>query len=447
MLGRLAIQRYEIVQSIGHGSMGQVWLAQDRKLARQVVVKVMHERIARKPEFRDLFQREMEFMARFKHPHAVEFIEASLDGGVGPCIVMEYVPGVELDRILERHTVLHPERVGTLLIQIAQALNAAHQSGIIHRDLKPENVMVVRADHPDEQVKVMDLGLARLAAKPYIPLDKLQGSKDEHAVGTPAYSCPEQLRGDQVDHRADLYSLGVILFEMLTGRLPFEHESTIDLLHAHMHQPAPKFADVGVRHVPPAVEAVVQMCLSKYPIERPQTAYELANRFRKALGREANLAERDFQPAVVTNLEGSGMLMAGRDNDQIVEVLEAWMPEPIALVKLRGFVGDAGGRVVESRPGLIKVHLGEPPPEPEVKPKGLFAWMRRTPAPPPDAPPPIEPVAIDLYMRKIDPRHSNQLTLAVVFRALSGPLPMDNRWHDRCERLLGDLRGYLMANR
>lgn len=447
MIGRLALHRYEIVQSIGRGSMGQVWLAQDRKLDRQVVVKVMQERIAAKPEFRDLFQREMEFMARFKHPRAVELIEASLDDPSGPCIVMEYVPGVELDRILERHSVLHPERVGTLLVQIAQALNAAHQSGIIHRDLKPANVMVVHADHPDEQVKVMDLGLARLAAKPYIPLDKLQGSKDEHVVGTPAYSCPEQLRGDQVDHRADIYSLGVILFEMLAGRLPFEHESTMDLLHAHMHLPAPAFAVIGVRHVPAPIEALVQMCLSKYPIERPQTAYELAVRFHTALGRTTELQERDFQPAVVTNLEGSGMLMPGRDNDQIVEVLEAWMPEPIALVKLRGFVGDAGGRVVESRPGLIKVLLGEPPPEPPTKPKGLFAWLRKPPTPPPDAPPPIEPVAIDLYMRKIDPRRPNQLTLAVVFRALSGSLPADPRWHQRCERLLGDLRGYLMANR
>jgi hypothetical protein len=412
-----------------------------------VVVKVMHERIAAQPKFRDLFQREMEFMARFKHPHAVEFFDASFDDPGRPCIVMEYVAGVGLDQILARQSLLHPERVGTLLVQICQALNAAHLSGIIHRDLKPANLMVIHADHPDEFLKVMDLGLARLTAKPYIPLEKLQGSADEHAVGTPAYCCPEQLRGDQVDHRADLYSLGVVLFEMLTGRMPFEDEATLDLLHAQMHKPAPRFADVGVTHVAPDIEAVVQMCLSKYPIERPQTAFDLANRFHRALGRTTALSERDFQPASMANLEASGMPMPGHTAEQIVEVLEAWMPEPIALVKLRGFVEDEGGRVIESRPGLIRVRLGEPPPEPEAKPKGLFSWLRRPPPPDPNAPPPIAPVAIDLYMRKIDRRHPNQLTLAVVFRALEGPLPFDSRWHERCDRLLGDLRGYLMAQR
>jgi serine/threonine-protein kinase len=147
------------------------------------------------------------------------------------------------------------------------------------------------------------------------------------------------------------------------------------------------------------------------------------------------------------NLEASGMLMPGRTAEQIVEVLEAWMPEPIAVVKLRGFVEDMGGRVVDSRPGLIRVRLGEPPPEDEQKPKGWFAWMRRPAKPPPDAPPPIEPVAIDLYMRKIDPKHPNQLTIAAVFRAFDGPLPLDPRWHERCDRLVAELRGYLMAQR
>jgi serine/threonine-protein kinase len=447
MLGRVVLDRYEVVESIGHGSMGQVWLARDRRQKQDVVVKVMHERIAKDPKFRDLFQREMEFMQRFRHPHAVRFIDATLDDPNGPCIVMEYVPGVGLDQILEQHKVLHPERVGALLIQICQALNAAHQSGIIHRDLKPANLMVIHPDHPDEFLKVMDLGLARLTAKPYIPIEKLQGSADHHAVGTPAYCCPEQLRGDQIDHRSDIYSLGVILFELLTGRLPFEDESSLDVMHAQMHRAPPRFADVGVKTVGRAVEQVVQLCLSKYPIERPQTAYDLANRFHRALARATDLSERDFQSEALPNLEASGLPMPGRNADRIVEVLEAWMPEPIALVKLRGFVEDAGGRVVESRPGLIKVTFGEPPPEPPAKPKGLFAFLRKTPLPDPQAPPPLAPVAIDLYMRKIDPQRPNQLSVAVVFRALSGALPFDSRWHDRCDRLLGDLRGYLMAQR
>src|SRR5262249_14806625 len=245
-------------------------------------------------------------------------------------------------------------------------------------------------------------------AKPYIPIENLQGSKDQHAVGTPAYCCPEQLRGDQVDHRSDIYSLGVILFEMLTGRLPFEDEAALDVLYAQMHRTPPRFADVGATHIPPAIEQVVQLCLSKYPIERPQTAYELANRFHRALARATNLPEREFQSEAMPNLDASGLPMPGRDAEKMVEVLEAWMPEPIALVKLRGFVEDAGGGGMGAPPGLTRLPLGGPPRNPPAKPKGLFAWLRRPPAPDPNAPPPIEPVAIDLYMRKIDPRHPNQ---------------------------------------
>jgi serine/threonine protein kinase len=306
--------------------------------------------------------------------------------------------------------------------------------------------MVVHADHPDEALKVLDLGLARLSAKPHIPLEKLQGSSEAHAVGTPEYMCPEHLRGDEVDHRSDIYSLGVILFEMLTGRLPFRDESTMDLLHAHMHRPAPRFHDEGVQHVAPPVEAVVQMCLSKYPIERPQSAYELACRFHLALGRQTDLKPRDFEPVGGQLVSEEGPPTQS-DAEKTVATLEAWMPEPIALVKLRGFVEDEGGRVIESQPGLIRVRLHEPPPEPPKKPsKGLFGWLRKTPEPPP-GPPPIDPIAIDLHLTKIDPKHPGKLTISVVFRALAGPLPFDPRWHERCDRLLADLRGYLMAQR
>src|SRR4029079_3634911 len=111
-----------------------------------------------------------------------------------------------------------PERVGGLLVQLCQALNAGHALGIVHRDLKPANLMVVDPDKPKEVLKVLDLGLAQLSARPHLSLEKLQGGTDERAVGTPAYVCPEQLRGNATDHRGDIYSLGVILFELLTGR-------------------------------------------------------------------------------------------------------------------------------------------------------------------------------------------------------------------------------------
>src|SRR5207244_10076814 len=130
-------------------------------------------RVAGKPRFQELFAREMQFMARFRHPHAVEFYESSLTDPAGPCIVMEYVPGVGLDQILARHRFLHPDRVGALLTQLCMALNAAHRSGIVHRDLKPANIMIIKPDVPEEVLKLMDLGLGQLSAKPYLPLEKL----------------------------------------------------------------------------------------------------------------------------------------------------------------------------------------------------------------------------------------------------------------------------------
>src|SRR5689334_18930970 len=135
MLGQTVLGRYEIVRFIGHGSMGQVWLAQDHAAPRTAVVKFMNPRAAAEPRFRELFRREMQFMAQFRHPHAVEFYDSALDDPAGPCIAMEYIPGVGLDEVLRKRRLLLPEQVGPLLTQLCQALNAAHTSGMIHRDL------------------------------------------------------------------------------------------------------------------------------------------------------------------------------------------------------------------------------------------------------------------------------------------------------------------------
>src|SRR5438067_6260508 len=268
MLGHVFLGRYETFKRLGHGSMGEVWLALDRLQPRQVVVKVMAAKLAGEARFREMFGREMQFMARFRHPHAVEFYDASLADPGGPCIVMEYVPGASLEQILKRHRLLHPERVGSLLTQLCMALNAAHTSGIVHRDLKPSNLMVMNPDVPQEFLKVMDLGLALLTAKPYLALERLKGTGDVTAAGTPAYVSPEQLRGDSVDHRADLYSVGVMLFQLLTGRLPFPDLDTNALLEAHVRRDPPTFKSVGMTAVPPAIEAIVMRCLAKYPNER-----------------------------------------------------------------------------------------------------------------------------------------------------------------------------------
>ncbi len=468
MQGRVVLGRYEVVQFLGHGSMGQVWLARDRVQLRPAVVKVMQEAAAARPRFRDAFRREMHLMAAFRHPHAVELYDASPDGdprgGVrAPCLVMEFVPGIALDRVLNHRRLLVPDDVGDLLIPLCQALHAAHKAGIVHRDLKPGNVMVAGPDKPAAGVKVMDLGLAALTSRPHLSLEELRGGTEHFASGTPAYVCPESLHGNPVDHRGDIYSLGVMLFELLTGRLPFDEPDIPTLLRAHAYSPPPTFRAAGIGILPPAVEKLVHRCLAKYPNERPQSAYEVARLFQAAIGRDDRLDERAFQPvgepsrasapSAPASQGPSGVhggdpragtptpprSPAGDDPEQIVDRLEAWMPEPIAVVKLRGFVGDAGGTVVESEPGLIRVRF-DPPPRPQ-RGSSVFGWLAAPAVPAGSA---MAPIALDLHLARSG-SGQGRLVVTTVFRAVAGRLPNDPRWHRRCHELVTQLKSYLMA--
>src|SRR6516162_6780707 len=145
---------------------------------------------------------------------------------------MEYIKGVTLDTLLHTNRRLSPARVGRLIYQLCEVLQAAHNEGIVHRDLKPANLMIVDPNTPYELLKVMDFGLAKLVGANAVP-NKMSVTNVEFAVGTPGYMCPEQARGEVMDHRGDLYSVGVILYELLTGQLPFAGKETMDVMLAH----------------------------------------------------------------------------------------------------------------------------------------------------------------------------------------------------------------------
>src|SRR5438132_1274681 len=192
MIGRVFQGRYEATRLLGEGGMGRVCLARQLDLGRQVVVKVMHDHVAADPLFCERFQRETLLMARFQHPYAVTLYDASLNDSQGPCIIMEYIRGVTLDTLLQRNGRLSPERVGRLVGQLCEVLQAAHSEGIIHRDLKPANLMVVDPDTPYEKIKVMDFGLATLLDP--TTLKKMTDTNAEFCVGTPGYMCPDKVR-------------------------------------------------------------------------------------------------------------------------------------------------------------------------------------------------------------------------------------------------------------
>ena len=245
----------------------------------------MHEHIASEPKFCERFQRETLLMARFQHPYVVTLYDASLNDPEGACIIMEYIRGASLDALLLKNGRLSAARVGRLLGQLCEALQAAHSEGIIHRDLKPANLMVVDPDTPYEKIKVMDFGLAKILDQSALQQAAITNS--EFAVGTPGYMCPEQVRGEEVDQRGDLYSVGVILYELLTGKLPFAGRSSMDILLAHANEEPPRFEDIGASDwVAPDIENVVMACLAKDPADRPACARDLAERFEIALDHE-----------------------------------------------------------------------------------------------------------------------------------------------------------------
>jgi serine/threonine protein kinase len=257
------------------------------------------------------------------------------------------------------------------------------------------------------------------------------------------------VRGDPVDTRSDLYSVGVILYELLTGRLPFTHDRQDRLLAAHLQSAPPPFAMVGAAGVEPGVEAAVQLALAKYPNERPQTARDLVEMYGRGLGvdywaetappgwEELEFAEPIHDPPPVGG--------APDDPFRVTHEFEAAMPERLAAAKLRGFVEDLGGQVLASEPGLIRLRLGVPAGYSEKPPSGsgIVNWFRSV------ARPAVrrgeEPIELELYMDKPDLSQA-RLHVVAAFRPLKDYPPSSTRlWRDRCDRLNATLRQYLGA--
>jgi eukaryotic-like serine/threonine-protein kinase len=439
MIGCIFLGRYEATRLLGEGGMGRVFLARQVDLPdRQVVVKVMHDDIAADVKFRERFQHEIQLMGKFEHPYAVRLYDFSLDDPQGPCIIMEYVKGVGLDLLLKKNGRFTPARVGRLLGQLCEALQAAHDRGIIHRDLKPANLMVIDADTPREKIKVMDFGLAQTFDA--AALKKITEANNDFAVGTPAYICPEQVRGENMDHRGDIYSVGVLIYELLTGELPFPGPNPRDMLLAHATEFPPTFEQKGVAEwVPPSVERVVMRCLAKDPADRPQSAYELAMEYETALAAVANalpapapipvenghVEDKPFQPLFIAPPD---------DPNAILFTLEAWMPTMIAMVKLEGYVHDVKGEVLASDPGIVRVKL---PSGGSHAPKPRRSWLGFALKP--------GPIILEMHLQQMDGGRENQLQIQARFRPGDQTPATDEFWRARCVAHFCNLRGYLIG--
>jgi serine/threonine-protein kinase len=256
--------RYQVISRIAAGGMGEVYRARDSILGREVAVKILHSNLAGDRGFVDRFRREARAAAILNHPNVVGVYDwGSSDGTY--YMVMEYVPGSNLRSLLREHGRLEPAQVIEILVQVLAALDHAHGHGIVHRDIKPENILIAQ----DGRLKVADFGLARAYAESYV--SQVEGT----VTGTVQYLSPEQIQGKPADPRTDLYALGVVAFELLTGKAPFTGETSLSIAYQHLTGRVPPPSSVA-RDVPAPVDAAVVHATEKDPTDRPASARAMA---------------------------------------------------------------------------------------------------------------------------------------------------------------------------
>jgi YVTN family beta-propeller protein len=264
---------YEVQARIGRGGMGEVYLARDTRLGRPVALKVLPERFAEDERFRERLLRESQLAASLDHPNVVPVYDAGeVDGRL--FIAMRYVDGVDLKALLRASGPLDPERAVAIAAQLAEALDAAHRRGLVHRDVKPSNVLLDQQGDRDHAY-LADFGLTRS--------NRGAGPTDGQFMGTVDYVAPEQIRGDEMDGRADQYALGCLLFECLTGSLPFSKRSDVAAIFAHLEEPVPA-ASERCDALPSDVDAVLARAMAKEPAHRFDSCRALVAATHDALG-------------------------------------------------------------------------------------------------------------------------------------------------------------------
>ncbi len=312
--GRIVASRYVVASIVGEGASGIVYLARDEQTHERVALKVIHRSLCHDPLFSRRFSREASILKQLEGNHIVRLLDVTEDDGL-PVLVLEYVDGLSLESALRDQKPSIEDAV-EIALQICAALGAAHAGGFVHRDLKPANVIIqgelgkahpstlggsartsrATPPNPPPMVWVVDFGLGKALHRDPSGTSLTESNM---ILGTPEYMSPEQVRGEDIDHRCDIYAAGVILFEMLVGRAPFGGKTPIAAMTAHITEPIPSpRAESPERAIPPALEAVVQRALAKSPDER----YETARAFAEALS-AARDGSHVIAPAAVVDAD------------------------------------------------------------------------------------------------------------------------------------------------
>ncbi|OGI49731.1 MAG: hypothetical protein A3E57_04855 [Candidatus Muproteobacteria bacterium RIFCSPHIGHO2_12_FULL_60_33] len=346
------VGRYLTLSRIGVGGMGIVYRAHDTELNRTVALKVLPPKLSKYPEYLKRFHTEAQAQARLNSPYVVTLFEF-MEHPVGQVLVLEYVEGETLESRLRHYGPLSVPEAVRVFEQTMRGVEHIHRMGVVHRDLKPGNIFITR----DGEIKLMDFGIARL-------MDNHDPSQNGAMVGTLLYISPEQINGRETDCRSDIYTLGISLFETVTGRLPFERRTDYALMHAHVQEnpPSPKEFQ---RRLPPDLESVILKAMAKDPNRRFQTMAE----FRTAL-LELGLMERR-ESAVVTALSGMRRTRRSTENSQHRIWGGAWLD----------FSMVAATFLLALTLGLFPAHLGPARnSSDEVMRTQIVTWKKAQPA-------------------------------------------------------------------
>ena len=296
--GMFISDRYEIIDKVGSGGMSDVYKAKCHKLNRYVAIKVLKPEFSEDKNFVSKFRVEAQSAAGLSHPNIVNVFDVGEDNGIY-YIVMELIEGITLKKYIERKGKLPVKEAVSILIQVAQGIEAAHNNHIIHRDIKPQNIIISK----EGKVKVTDFGIARAASTNTI---------SSNAMGSVHYISPEQAKGGFIDEKSDIYSLGITLYEMVTGRLPFEGDSTVSIALQHVQNELPSPL-IYVPDLPISVEKIIEKCTQKKPDRRYLKVSSLIADLKKSL----ISPDEDFVQMVTLDENGATRMISDEEVSQI----------------------------------------------------------------------------------------------------------------------------------
>jgi eukaryotic-like serine/threonine-protein kinase len=271
LIGMTVADRYRIVEAIGRGGMGSVYKVEHTRIGKLLAMKLLAGELSQNPDAVRRFKREALTVSKLQCPNTVQVFDFGVSEGL-TFLVMELVSGESLGRIVRQEGPMSSARMSRILIQICSSLAEAHDKGIVHRDIKPENIMILSAADGSDIVKVLDFGLAKLRETEGMSDVTCRGT----IVGTPTYMAPEQIRGEDVDARTDVYSLGALMYRMVTGYAPFSAESPMEVLAMHLYEsPVPPAERAPACAIPPGISRMIMRALRKDPADRFQRIEDL----------------------------------------------------------------------------------------------------------------------------------------------------------------------------